>query len=45
MYLRHRAWYWSNRDNRQFWAEWERRFPRSETAGTADSIRVKFELN
>jgi hypothetical protein len=44
-YLRHRAWYWSNRDNPEFWAEWERRFPTSETEGTVDSIRVKLELN
>ena len=43
-YLRHQAWYWSNRDNSEFWAEWERRFPRSETAATADSIRANLEL-
>jgi len=42
-YLRHRAWLWSNRDNPEFWAEWERRFPRSEAEGTAESIRVKLE--
>jgi len=41
-YLRHRAWYWSNRDNPEFWAEWERRFARSETEGTVDSIRVNW---
>jgi hypothetical protein len=43
-YLRHRAWFWSNRDNSDFSAELERRFPGSETAGTAESIRVKLEL-
>jgi hypothetical protein len=42
-YLRHRAWLWSNRDNPEFRAEWERRFPRSEAEGTAESIRVKLE--
>ena len=42
-YLRHRAWYWSNRDNPEFWAEWERRFPRSETEGTAESLRAELE--
>ena len=42
-YLRHQAWYWSNRDNPEFWAEWERRFPRSETEGTADNIRAELE--
>jgi|SRR6516225_8413942 len=41
-YLRHRTWLWSNRDNPEFRAEWERRFPRSEAEGTAESIRVKF---
>ena len=40
-YLRHRAWLWSNRDNPEFWAEWERRFPRSETKATAESLRAK----
>jgi len=44
-YLRHRAWYWSNRDNPEFWAEWERRFRTSETEGTADNIRVELERN
>ena len=42
-YLRHRAWYWSNRDDPKFWAEWERRFPRSETEGTAESLRAELE--
>jgi hypothetical protein len=42
-YLRHQAWYWSNRDNPEFWAEWERRFPTSETEGTADNIRAELE--
>ena len=37
------AWYWSNRDNPEFWAEWERRFPRSETEGTAESLRAELE--
>jgi len=44
-YLRHRAWYWSNRDNPEFWAEWERRFLESETEGAAQRIRVKLELS
>jgi hypothetical protein len=43
-YLRHRAWFWSNRDDPEFWAEWERRFPRSETERTAESLRIKLEL-
>jgi len=43
-YLRHRSWFWSNRDNPQFWTEWERRFGRSQTEGAAESIRVKLEL-
>lgn len=38
-YLRHRAWYWGNRDNPEFWAEWERRFSVPATDGTAESIR------
>jgi len=40
-YLRYRAWYWSNRDNPEFWAEWERRFPRSEPEATAESLCAK----
>jgi hypothetical protein len=36
-YLRHRDWFWSNRDNPEFWAEWRRRFPSSETKRTAKS--------
>jgi hypothetical protein len=43
-YLRHRTWFWSNRDNPAFQAEWERRFLRSETEGTAESIRVNLGL-
>ena len=42
-YLRHRTWFWSNRDNPEFSAEWERRFPGSETEGTLASIRVTLE--
>jgi hypothetical protein len=37
-YLRHRDWFWNNRDNPKFCAEWERRFTRSETEMTAESI-------
>ena len=37
IYLRHRTWFWSNRDNPEFWAEWERRFHRSEAEGTVES--------
>ena len=40
-YLRHRAWYWGNRDNPEFWAEWERRFSVPATDGTAESICAK----
>jgi hypothetical protein len=43
-YLRHRIWFWSNRDNPEFWAEWGKRFPGSETEGTAEGIRVKLGL-
>jgi hypothetical protein len=42
-YLRHRAWLWSNRDNPEFRAEWERRFSISATDGTAENIRAKLE--
>jgi hypothetical protein len=42
-YLRHRVWYWSNRDNPEFWAEWERRLLKSETEGTAESLRAELE--
>ena len=37
IYLRHRTWFWSNRDNPEFWAEWERRFHRSEAEGTVEN--------
>lgn len=43
-YLRHRVWLWSNRDNPEFLAEWQRRFPRSETEGTAESLRIKLDV-
>jgi hypothetical protein len=43
-YLRHRAWLWSNRDNPEFQAEWERRFSVPAMDGTAESIRTKLEL-
>ena len=43
-YLRHRVWLWSNRDDPEFLAEWERRFPRSETQTTAESLRISLEL-
>ena len=41
-YLRHRTWFWGNRDNPTFWAEWERRFPRSETE-RAQNLRAKLK--
>ena len=41
-YLRHRSWFWGNRDNLKFWAEWERRFPRSETERT-ENLRAKLK--
>ena len=37
-YLRHRIWSWSNRDNPQFLAEWQRRFSRSEVEGEVDPV-------
>jgi hypothetical protein len=43
-YLRHRTWFWSNRDKPAFQAEWERGFLRLETEGTAESIRVNLGL-
>src|ERR1700751_3588153 len=43
-YLRHQIWIWSNRNNPEFWAEWKRRFPNSDTERTAESLRVKLEL-
>ena len=41
-YLRHRTWFWGNRDNPKFWAEWERRFPRSEI-DRAENLRAKLK--
>jgi hypothetical protein len=39
-YLRHRAWFWRNRDNPEFWAEWKRRLPTPATEMTAKSLRI-----
>ena len=44
-YLRHLDWFWSNMKNyREFWAEWQRRFPRSRAESTAESLCAKLEL-
>ena len=42
-YRRHQDWFWRNWDNPEFWAEWEKRFPRSSTERNADSLRDKLE--
>jgi hypothetical protein len=40
-YRRHQDWFLSNWNDPEFWAEWEKRCPRSESEGTAESVCIK----
>jgi hypothetical protein len=43
-YRRHQDWFLSNWNDPEFWAEWEKRRPRSESERTAQSVRLKLAL-
>jgi len=44
-YRRHKDWLLSNWNNPEFWAEWEKRFPRSGTERTAEGLGGKLKLS
>jgi hypothetical protein len=37
-YTRHRDWFWRNRKDPEFWAEWDRRFPGIATQRKPDNL-------
>jgi hypothetical protein len=44
-YIRHRAWFWRNRNNPEFWLEWERRFPKVEPTNSANILQTKLGMH
>lgn len=43
-YIRHRAWFWRNRHNPEFWSEWERRFPKIKTKTKPSALQAKLGI-